>query len=94
MAAGIGQGNGVGPQIWAAVSTPLFAIMRADGFVGFVAQIICATSKLSMELAGLAFIDNMDLIINDPSNKVDQVCKKMQQLLSTWHGYCKPQEGN
>jgi len=83
LAAGIGQGNGVGLQIWAVVSTPLFEIMRAEGFV---AQIICAMSKLSMELARLAFIDNMDLIINDPSNKVDQVSKKMQRLLSTWHG--------
>jgi len=83
LAAGIGQGNGVGPQIWAAVSTPLFEIMRAEGFV---AQIICAMSKLSMELAGLAFVDNTDLIVNNPSNEVDQVSKKMQQSLSTWHG--------
>jgi len=82
-AVGIGQGNGAGPQIWAAVSTPLLKIMRAKGFV---AQIICAMSKLSMELDGLAFVDNMNLIINDPSNKVDQVSKKMQQSLSTWHG--------
>jgi len=27
---GIGQGNGAGPQIWAAVSSPLYEIMRAD----------------------------------------------------------------
>ncbi len=27
---GIGQGNGTGPHIWAAVSTPLFEIMRAQ----------------------------------------------------------------
>jgi len=27
LSAGIGQGNGAGPQIWAAVSTPLFAIL-------------------------------------------------------------------
>ncbi len=27
LAAGIGQGNGAGPQIWVAVSTPLFEIM-------------------------------------------------------------------
>jgi len=34
--AGIGQGNGVGPQIWAMVSTVLFNIMRDDGM--FAAQ--------------------------------------------------------
>ncbi len=27
LAAGIGQGNGAGPHIWAAVSTPLFEVM-------------------------------------------------------------------
>jgi len=82
LAAGIGQGNGAGPQIWVAVSTPLFKIMRADGFV---AQIICAMSKISTELSGLAFVDDMDLTINDPSNEVDQVSKKMHCSLAMWH---------
>jgi len=90
LAAGIGQGNGAGPQIWAAVSTPLFAIMRAEGFV---AQIICAMSKISMELAGLAFVDDTDLIINDPSNDAEQVSDKMQRSLSTWHGILRATGG-
>jgi len=90
LAAGIGQGNGAGPQIWAAVSTPLFEIMQAEGFV---AQIICTMSKLSMELAGLAFVDDTDLIVNDPSNEVDQVSEKMQQSLSTWHGLLRATGG-
>jgi len=30
--AGIGQGNGAGPAIWATVSSPLFTIMQEDGF--------------------------------------------------------------
>jgi len=82
LSAGIGQGNGAGPQIWVAVSMPLFAIMRANGFV---AQIICAMSKAKTELARLAFIDNMDLITNDASNEVTQVSVKMKKSLSTWH---------
>jgi len=40
--AGIGQGNGAGPQIWAAISSPLFDIMRKEGLV---AQFICMLSK-------------------------------------------------
>jgi len=47
LAAVTGQGNGVGPQIWVAVSTPLFAIMRVEGFV---AQILCAMSKVTIEI--------------------------------------------
>jgi len=40
--AGIGQGNGAGPQIWAAVSTPLFQILAEEGFL---AMVICAISR-------------------------------------------------
>jgi len=36
--------------------------------------------------AGLAFLDDTDLIINNTSNDVGQVCKKMQSSLSMWHG--------
>jgi len=42
LVAGIGQGNGTGPQIWAAVSTPLFEILREEDFV---ATFICALSR-------------------------------------------------
>jgi len=31
--AGIGQGNGAGPSIWAAVNTLLFAIMHSEEFL-------------------------------------------------------------
>jgi len=33
---GIGQGNGAGPHIWAAVSSPMFDIMRLDGFYAHI----------------------------------------------------------
>jgi len=42
--AGIGQGNGMGPQIWAAVCTPLFKLLCTDGFVS---KNSCAISQLS-----------------------------------------------
>jgi len=70
--AGIGQGNGM--------SMPLFDIMQTDGFV---AKFICAISQKHKELAGLAFVNNMDLIVNDEWNTMEAV--KMQQSLSMWH---------
>jgi len=78
-------GNGAGPQIWAVVSTQLFAILQADGFV---ALIICAMPKAKIELAGLAFVDNMDLITNDANHNVKRKCKHPYQ-----HGtdFYKPQ---
>jgi len=43
--AGIGQGNSTGPQIWVAVSSPLFKILMQDGFV---ATIICTMSLYTL----------------------------------------------
>jgi len=34
--AGIGQGNRAGPQIWAAVSTPLFQILAEEGYLAMI----------------------------------------------------------
>jgi len=81
--AGIGQGNGAGPHIWAAVSMPLFDIMQTNGFV---AKFICTLSQQHKELAGFAFIDDTDLIVNDDQNTTDAVINKMQKSLSMWHG--------
>jgi len=41
--AGIGQGNGTGPQIWAAVSSLILDLMRQ---AGFYANLITAISRL------------------------------------------------
>jgi len=80
--AGIGQGNGAGPQIWAAVSSPLFDIMCTDGFV---ASFICAILKEHWAMAGFAFINDMDLIVSDASNLGAKVTEKMQQSLLLLH---------
>ncbi len=71
--AGIRQGNGTGPHIWAAVSTPLFSIMQQDGFI---TQFIHALLKQHRVLAGLAFVNDTDLIVNDPSNTTQAVMEK------------------
>jgi len=60
--AGIGQGNGAGPHIWAVASTPLFQILKKEGFL---AQIICAMSKHQSAMASFGFVDDIDLCIMD-----------------------------
>jgi len=90
-AAGIGQGNGAGPQIWAAVSTPLFEILREEGFV---ATFICALSKQQRQLAGFAFVDDTDLIVTDESNDEKLVSQKMQNSLQLWHGLLQATGGD
>jgi len=79
--AGIGQGNGAGPQIWAAVSSPLFDILQSEGFL---ALLIGAISGQSHTLAGFAFIDDTDLIVTDTADSVFVVAQKMQDLVATW----------
>jgi len=88
--ADIGHGNGTGPHIWAAVSTPLFNIMQTDGFV---AKFICALSQQQKELAGFAFVNNTDLTVNDDRNTTDAVIDKMQKSLSMWHGLLRATGG-
>jgi len=79
--AGIGQGNGAGPQIWAAVSSLLFDILRSDGFF---ALLIGAISGQCRKLAGFAFVDDMDLIVTAVDNQADTVATHMQAAVAKW----------
>jgi len=72
-----------GPHIWVAVSTPLFEIMQLEGLV---ALFICVLSKAQRAMAGLAFVNNTDLIVNATSNITTEVETKMQHLLTMWYG--------
>jgi len=80
--AGIGQGNGMGPQIWVAICTPLFELLHAEGFVS---TICCAISWQTMTLASFAFVDNMDLYISGQPTASD-TATLMQKLVSQWEG--------
>jgi len=64
--AGISQGNGVGPQIWAAVSMPLFNILREEGFL---VEVICTMSLQYQTIRRFAFVDNTNLIVMNRLNE-------------------------
>jgi len=78
---GIGQGNGASPQIWVAVSTPLFQILATEGFL---AQIICAISAHQRSIVGFGFVDNTDLCVTTMDNQVTMVLHQMQDSLGMW----------
>jgi len=78
---GIGQGNRMGPQIWAAVSTPLFQILVEEGFL---ATIICAISIHKCSIVGFSFVNDTDLCITVADNKLPTVLHRMQQSLQMW----------
>jgi len=79
--AGIGQGNGAGPQIWATVSTPLFQILVEEGFL---AMIICAISRHKRSLVGFGFVDDTNLCVTAKDNQQSLVLERMQQSLKMW----------
>jgi len=81
--AGISQGNGAGPQIWAAVSSPLFQILTEDGFI---AQVLCAILAHEYSLSGFGFVDDVDLCITATNNDLAMVMEQMQKSLQTWVG--------
>jgi len=58
---GIGQGNGTGPQIWAAISSPPFEIMCHDGFLTLLHTVISLHKK---EIVSFAFIDDTNLSVS------------------------------
>ena len=82
---GVGQGNGAGPAIWAAVSTPVLNLMRDEGFG---TDFSAAISKESIQFVGYAFVDDTDLCetARADDTSAENVTKRMQAALNTWEG--------
>jgi len=88
--AGIGQGNSVGPHIWAAVSSPMFDVMHSDGFYAhIITSILCMTKKL----VGFAFVDDTDLCVFSPKINRHNVLQTMQQSVDNWEGLLRATGG-
>ena len=81
---GVGQGNGAGPQIWAAVSTPLLNMVRSEGGG---AQFCSSISSQSLEFVGYAFVDDTDLVASTITATSSQaVFNDLQHSLNAWQG--------
>ena len=80
---GVCQGNGAGPAIWACVSSPLFDILREQGYG---AKYVSPIKGILFNLAGFAFVDDADLIQtpNQPTQSVPQLIQAAQNGLKLW----------
>ncbi len=79
---GVGQGNGMGPCIWAALSSVLFDAMRHSGFG---AKVVSPISGTELALMGGAFVDDLDLFsMSDPWLSPEADVDKMQSGLDLW----------
>ncbi len=81
--ASIGQGNGTGPSIWAAVSSPMFEVMCQEGFYALLQG---AISLQNRTIAGFAFVDDTDLCVTHPTDQANQVAGHMQKAVTLWEG--------
>jgi hypothetical protein len=80
---GIGQGNGAGPQIWAAISSLLLDILRNQQMGGYFTSPI---THQQLHLVGYAYVDDTDLITTDAGLDHGEITIKMQQCIDTWEG--------
>jgi hypothetical protein len=82
---GIGQGNGAGPAIWAAISTVIISVMATQGH-GF--NILSVLSARLVSFVCYAFVDDTD--VNHSASNTDtpgeEVIFEMQEVLDRWVG--------
>ena len=82
---GILQGNQFGPPSWAIVSSPLFDMLRAEGY-GL--RIRTPLTRWLLFLAGLAFVDDTDTVQNGkrPTDTWQDVLRHAQGNVDHWNG--------
>jgi len=78
---GIGQGNGAGPPIWAALSTPLFQILTSDQFL--VDFYLC-TLGTQMYFSGFWICWQHGLVHQWPIQQDTDSAERIQQSLNLW----------
>jgi hypothetical protein len=83
----IGQGNGLGPQSWGLVSTPILDNMKANGYG---AEFIAALTLEIVRAVAHSFVDDTDLVntVEHEPEKSDEelATKKMQGCIDRWGG--------
>ena len=89
---GIGQGNGYGPAIWAAISSPLLKIMKEKGYGTHIKSPI---TKEQLHMAAFSFVDDTDQIeinntVNHPWNRL---VNRTQSSLSLWESLLRTTGG-
>jgi hypothetical protein len=89
---GVGQGNGAAPAIWAVISAVLLSIMRDEGF-GL--NLLTAFSMMAIVIAGIAFVDDTDLLhaVTHPNMPGSLLIPQMQRVVDTWEGLLRATGG-
>ena len=79
---GVGQGNGYGPAIWAAISSILFKILQD---LGFGTDIYAPISRELLQLVAISFVDDTDSItLGRPNETWNELITRAQKGLDMW----------
>ena len=88
---GLYQGNGAGPVIWAAVSSPILQILRD---LKFGTQFVSGITGARTQIVGFAFVDDTDLIQTAKQQEsIHDVMERLQDSLNHWEGLIKATGG-
>jgi len=90
---GVGQGNGAGPAIWTAVSSPLLAYLDSRGH-GVTLQ--TPLSREVIQVSSLAFVDDTDVVVGIPegdSSLDESIVYTLSQQVADWAGALRVSEG-
>ena len=88
---GICQGNGCGPQVWSSISSKMFQVLHKNNCFS---TIKAPLSDTILNLAGFAYVDDTDLVINlQQSNDLVQAREKMQRAVDIWEEVTKTTGG-
>jgi len=82
--AGIGQGNGAGPQLCVVISTLILDLLCQEGYG---AAFKAAVSGEQIQFVGYSFVDEMDLIQTGPTitSTMGDTLPLMQATLNLWN---------
>ena len=82
---GIGQGNGLGPALWALISSIVFKMCKARGH-GM--NLLTPISKNIISFMGFAFVDDADLIAGaeDVNTSGATMIARFQAMMTCWNG--------
>ena len=82
---GVGQGNGAGPAIWLAITTPLIEMLRE---AGFGLQLKTPITNESSTLSCFVYVDDVDSIHSPVAQDqtINNITADMQRMLDTWTG--------
>jgi hypothetical protein len=74
---GIGQGNGAGPQIWAAISSVVLDMLRQSGMGGVFESPI---TRQQLHIVGYAYVDDTDILTFTGTNSSKDTIQKCRRI--------------